>query len=200
MWGELAEKDGEIPLQLIDEKPVVAFCDVKGSIFQGDFCISTIHISSVLIHPTFQRAKEMQNWHDGMKAQNKDITLMPSKLIREAREVKIKDIINGSSATMKDSYRRFNARITTLVDKDEPWYSSCKKCYKKVNIKNKIVNCSSCMSENVDHEERYRLKIDVFDGDRHSNITLFDAARYLLGCDQNNISANIFLLMLQKED
>ncbi|XP_059288232.1 replication protein A 70 kDa DNA-binding subunit B-like [Lycium ferocissimum] len=178
LWGELAEKDGEILQKLIDTKPVVAFCDVKGSTYQGNISktlftftinslsitsllnfilcvvrISTTHISSVLINPTFQKANKLQNWHDCLKAQNKDITLMPTKMIREAKEVKIKDIINGSYATMKDLYCRFNARVTLIIDKDEPWYSSCKKCYKKVNIENKIANCSNCRSESVDYEE-----------------------------------------------
>jgi len=51
-----------------------------------------------------------------MKAQNKDITLMSSKLIREAKEVKIKDIINGSSATMKVSFVKYFRIIILLMN------------------------------------------------------------------------------------
>ncbi|OIT19347.1 replication protein a 70 kda dna-binding subunit b, partial [Nicotiana attenuata] len=171
--GDLAEKYGEILRELINEHPVVAFCDVKKSTFQGEFVISTTPTSSVLINPTFEKATELQNWQVSMKAENKDITLMPSKLIREGREVKIDDVINYST-TMKDLYCRFNAQMTSVINKDDPWYYSCKKCYKKVNVENEIANCSICMINDIDYEARYCLKLDVSDGKRYMNATLFD--------------------------
>lgn len=42
--------------------------------------------------------------HDNIKAENKDIKLIPNKLIGEARWMKIADIINGSSTSVKVNY------------------------------------------------------------------------------------------------
>ncbi|XP_070025096.1 replication protein A 70 kDa DNA-binding subunit D-like [Nicotiana tabacum] len=178
LWGEVAEKDGDILQNMIFEKPIVALCDVK-----GNFVISTTHVSSVMTNPSFEKAIALQNWHNCMKSQDKDITLMPSRLIKKARKVKIGDITHADSFdNTEDTYRKFNVKIKDIINNDDPWYLSCKKCYKKVSLVDNIATCPRCGS-NVEYEERYLLKLELFDEKEHCYITLFEATKYLLGCD-----------------
>ncbi|OIT26151.1 hypothetical protein A4A49_29609 [Nicotiana attenuata] len=183
LWGEIAEKDGDMLQNMIFEKPIVVLCNVKGTTYRGNFVISTTHVSSVMINPSFEKAIALQNWHNRMKLQDKDITLMPSRLIKNARKVKIGDITHADSFdNTKDTYRKFNTKIKYIINKDDPWYLSCNKCYKKVSLVDNIATCPRCGS-NVEYEERYLLKLELFDEKEHCYITLFEATKYLLGCD-----------------
>ncbi|XP_016485940.1 replication protein A 70 kDa DNA-binding subunit B-like [Nicotiana tabacum] len=183
LWNDFSEIDGQVLQKLIDEKPVVAACDVRKTSYRGNFSISTTYVSSIMINPKFEKAVALQKWHDYKKAKNIDISLLPSIQLKNAREVKIEDIKDDSFDNKEDTYFKFNARIKDIMNKDEPWYSSCKKCYKKVDVINNIAKCHHCGVENVDYQERYILKLEVFDKKERCYVTLFESTRYLLGCD-----------------
>ncbi|KAH0669703.1 hypothetical protein KY285_023865 [Solanum tuberosum] len=168
LWGDFAENEGQMLQTLESEKPVLVFCDVKSSIYQGDFVLSTTPISSLLINPQFEKANNFQQWNDNMKAQKIDISLMPSRLMQTARQ---------------DMYYKFNATVFSIDNNTDPWYHGCKKYYRRVTIIKSSATCTYCGTEDIDYEERYRLKIDVTDEDQFLRITLFDAAQYYLGCD-----------------
>ncbi|OIT08014.1 hypothetical protein A4A49_30234 [Nicotiana attenuata] len=125
LWGDFAENDGELLEKMKYDKPILGFCDVRVSIYKGNFGISTI----------------------------------------------------------PEIYHKFKAKITDIINKDEPWYSSCKKCFKKVDVIKDTATCGSCNIENVDYESRYCLRIEVSAGERRVRVILFDAAEYLFGCD-----------------
>ncbi|KAG5630575.1 hypothetical protein H5410_002292 [Solanum commersonii] len=72
--------------------------------------------------------------NDNMKAQKINISLMPSKLMQTARQVKITNILNGSLAIVKDMYYKLNATISSTDNNMGPWYYACKKCYKTEDI------------------------------------------------------------------
>uniref|UniRef100_A0A1S4BRY1 Replication protein A 70 kDa DNA-binding subunit B-like n=1 Tax=Nicotiana tabacum TaxID=4097 RepID=A0A1S4BRY1_TOBAC len=183
LWGEIAEKDGDMLQNMMFEKSIVALCDIKGTTYRGNFVISTTHVSSVMINPAFEKAIALRNWHNRMKSQDKKITLMPCRLIKKAGNVKIGDITHADSFdNTKDIYSKFNAKIKDIINKDDPWYLSCKKCYKKVSFVDNIATCPRCGS-NVEYEERYLLKLELFDEKEHCYITLFEATKYLFGCD-----------------
>ncbi|XP_015160730.1 replication protein A 70 kDa DNA-binding subunit D-like [Solanum tuberosum] len=152
----------------------------NGSLF-GDFVLSTTPVSSLLINPQFEKANNLQEWNDNMKAQKIDLSLMPSRLMQTARQVKITNILNGSLAIVKDMYYKFNAMVSGIDNNTDPWYHACKKCYKRVTVINSNATCTYCRTEDIDYEARYRLKIDVTDEDQFLRITLFDAAKYFLG-------------------
>ncbi|XP_060217214.1 uncharacterized protein LOC132644628 [Lycium barbarum] len=145
----------------------------------------------MLINPAFEKAIALQKWHDRKKAQHKDITVLPSLLIKNAKQVKIVDIIDASFDDKEVKYCRFNAKIKDILNKDDPWYSSCKRFYKKVDFINNIAKCPRCRIEKVDYEERYLLKLEVFDKKEHCYVTLFEATRYLLGCDAKTYTESI---------
>ncbi|KAH0682466.1 hypothetical protein KY289_020218 [Solanum tuberosum] len=128
LWGDFAKIGGQMLQSLEIDKPVLAFCDVKSSIYQGDFVLSTTPVSSLLINPQFEKANNLQEWNDNMKAQNIDSSLMPSKLMQTAGQVKITNILNGSLAIVKDMYYRFNATVFNIDNNTDPWYHACKKC------------------------------------------------------------------------
>ncbi|KAH0710189.1 hypothetical protein KY284_011616 [Solanum tuberosum] len=183
LWGDFAQIEGQMLQSLESDKPVLAFCDVKSSIYQGDFVLSTTPVSSLLINPQFEKANNLQEWNDNMKAQKIDLSLMPSRLMQTARQVKITNILNGSLAIVKDMYYKFNATVSGIDNNTDPWYHACKKCYRRVTVINSNATCTYCRTEDIDYAARYRLKIDVTDEDQFLRITLFDAAKYFLGCD-----------------
>ncbi|XP_049359240.1 replication protein A 70 kDa DNA-binding subunit A-like [Solanum verrucosum] len=183
LWGDFAEIEGQMLQSLESDKPVLAFCDVNSSIYQGDFVLSTTPVSSLLINPQFEKANNLQEWNDNMKAQKIDLSLMPSRLMQTASQVKNTNILNGSLAIVKDMYYKFNATISGIDNSTDPWYHACKKCYMKVTIIKSSATCTYCRAEDIDYEERYRLKIDVTAEDQFLRITLFDAAKYYFSCD-----------------
>ncbi|XP_075080354.1 replication protein A 70 kDa DNA-binding subunit B-like [Nicotiana tabacum] len=183
LWGDFAENDGELLEKMKYDKPILGFCDVRVSIYKGNFGISSIPVSSVLINPTIQKATELRNWRDSMKAENKDIALIPTKTMKSAKEVKLVDIMDGVLADAHEIYYKFKVKITDIINKDEPWYSSCKKYFKRVDVIKDTATCGNCNIENVDYESRYCLRIEVYAGERRVRVILFDAAEYLFGCD-----------------
>ncbi|XP_049354431.1 putative disease resistance RPP13-like protein 3 [Solanum verrucosum] len=62
LWGDFVENDGAFLEKLQDNKPILALCDVKVSIYKGRFGISTIPVSSILINPMFQKANDLRAW------------------------------------------------------------------------------------------------------------------------------------------
>uniref|UniRef100_A0A3Q7FN17 Replication protein A 70 kDa DNA-binding subunit B/D first OB fold domain-containing protein n=1 Tax=Solanum lycopersicum TaxID=4081 RepID=A0A3Q7FN17_SOLLC len=69
LWGDFAEIEGQMLQSLESHKPVLAFCDVKSSIYQvitpvkiGDFVLSTTPVNSLLINPQFEKANNLQKW------------------------------------------------------------------------------------------------------------------------------------------
>ncbi|XP_075107211.1 replication protein A 70 kDa DNA-binding subunit B-like [Nicotiana tabacum] len=135
LLNDFSEIDDQVLQKLIDEKPVVAACDVRKTSYRGSFSIYTTYVSSIMINPKFEKAIiALQKWHGYKKAKNIDISLLPSIQLKNAREVKIEDIKDDSFDNNEDTYFKFNARIKDIMNKDEPWYSSCKKCYKKVDV------------------------------------------------------------------
>uniref|UniRef100_M1DEA2 70 kDa subunit of replication protein A n=1 Tax=Solanum tuberosum TaxID=4113 RepID=M1DEA2_SOLTU len=183
LWGDFAEIEGQMLQSLESDKPVLAFCDVKSSIYQGDFVLSTTPVSSLLINPQFEKENNLQEWNDNMKAQKIDLSLMPSRLMQTVRQVKITNILNGSLAIVKDMYYKFNATVSGIDNSTDPWYHACKKCYMKVTVIKSSATCTYCRAEDIDYEKRYRLKIDVTAEDQFLRITLFDAAKYYFGCE-----------------
>ncbi|KAH0725136.1 hypothetical protein KY284_001001 [Solanum tuberosum] len=121
LWGDFAEIEGQMLQTLESDKLVLVFCDVKSSIYQGDFVLSTNPISSLLINPQFEKVNNLQQWNDNMKAQKINISLMPSKLMKTARQVKITNILNGSLVIVKDMYYKFNATISSIDNNMDPW-------------------------------------------------------------------------------
>ncbi|XP_059289886.1 replication protein A 70 kDa DNA-binding subunit B-like [Lycium ferocissimum] len=133
-----------------------------------------------------------------MKAKKIDISLMPSRLMRTARKVKISDILDGSLTNVKDMYYKFNAKISGIDNNNGPWYHACKKCYRRVTvIESAAISCDYCSGEDIDYEERYRLKFDVTTEEQSLSITLFDAAQFVFGCD---VKEYVCSTSVKKED
>uniref|UniRef100_A0A3Q7ECK7 Replication factor A C-terminal domain-containing protein n=1 Tax=Solanum lycopersicum TaxID=4081 RepID=A0A3Q7ECK7_SOLLC len=151
---------------------------------ERDFFLSTTPVSSLLINPQFEKANNLQKWNDNMKAEKIDISLMSSRLMQTARQVKIRNILNSSLSIVKDMYYNFNAAVTDIDSNTDLWYPGCNKCYKRVTVINSIATCTYCRAEDVDYEARYRLKIDVTAEDQFLSITMFDAAKYYFGCNK----------------
>ena len=55
---------------------------------------------------------------------------------------------------LQDCMYKFKATIEDILNKDDTWYSSCKKCHKKVKFIEETAACTNCNSENVEYEMR----------------------------------------------
>ncbi|XP_015167739.1 replication protein A 70 kDa DNA-binding subunit B-like [Solanum tuberosum] len=159
LWGDFAENDGAFLDKLKDDKPILGLCDVRVSIYKGRFGISTIPVSSVLINPIFQKALDLRAWREIIEADNKDIIVAPTKAMKRAIEVPLDHILNGLLAESQDSMYKFKATIVDILNKDEPWYLSCKTCRKKVKVIKEAAACTNCNIDNVE----YAMRIDLTD-------------------------------------
>ncbi|KAH0645225.1 hypothetical protein KY284_033109 [Solanum tuberosum] len=182
IWGDFAENDDAFLDKLKDDKPILGLCDVRVSIYKGRFGISTIPVSSVLINPIFQKAIDLRAWREIIEADNKDIIVAPTKAMRRAIEVPLDHILDGLLAESQDSMYKLKATIIDILNKDEPWYLSCKTCRKKVKVIKEAAACTNCNIDNVEYAMRYCLRLEVCGGEKRARVVLFEAANNLLGC------------------
>ncbi|KAG5581518.1 hypothetical protein H5410_052145 [Solanum commersonii] len=165
LWGDFTENDGAFLKNLKDDKLILGLCDVRVSIYKGRFGISTIPVSNVLINRMFEKATDLRAWY---------ITLFTnlSSLVH---------ILDGLLADSQDYMYKFKATIINILNKDEPWYLSCKTCHKKVKVIEEAAACTNCNVDNVDYEMRYCLRLEVCGGKQRAQVILFEATKYLLG-------------------
>ncbi|KAG5584663.1 hypothetical protein H5410_045097 [Solanum commersonii] len=166
--------DGFVSLDHADKLP-------NGAIL-GTFGISTIPVSSILINLMFQKAMDLRAWREIIKAENKDIIVTPSRVMRRAIKVPLPHILDGLLADSQDSMYKFKEKIIDVINIDEPWYSSCKKCHKKVTFIDETTACTNCNIENVEYEMRYCLRLEMCGGEQRARVILFEATKFLLGC------------------
>ncbi|KAH0678491.1 hypothetical protein KY284_019576 [Solanum tuberosum] len=102
--------------------------------------------------------------------------------MRRAIEVPLANILDGLFTDSEDCMYKFKATIEDILNKDEPWYSSCKKCHKKVRFIEDTAACNNCNSQNVEYEMRYCVRLEVCNGERRARVILFEAVKYILGC------------------
>ncbi|KAH0713925.1 hypothetical protein KY289_009884 [Solanum tuberosum] len=150
LWEDFTGNDGAFLEKLQDDKPILALCDVRVSIYKGLFGISTILVINVLINPM----------REIIKADNKDNTIKPTKVMRRAIEVLLDHILDGLLANLQDCMYKFKATIEYILNRDDPWYSSCKKCHKKVKFIEETAACTNCNSENVEYEMRHNIIVE----------------------------------------
>ncbi|KAH0698019.1 hypothetical protein KY289_015501 [Solanum tuberosum] len=196
LWGDFAENDGAFLDKLKDDKPILCLCDGV-SIYKGRFGISTIPVSSVLINPIFQKAIDLRAWREIIEADNKDITVAPTKAMRRAIEVPLDHILDGLLPESQDSMYKFKATIVDILNKDEPWYFSGKTCRKKVKVIEEAAACTNCNIDNVEYAMRYCLRLEVCGGEKCTRVVLFEAANNLLGC---NVQEYIQSTSIKKEE
>ncbi|KAG5576060.1 hypothetical protein H5410_056194 [Solanum commersonii] len=122
----------------------------------GTFEISTISMSSFLTNPQFQKSTDLVHYINHTYVVQY-FTITPSKEMRRAIEVLLVYIMDGLLADSQDCLYKFKTTYLDILNKDEPWYSSCKKCSNKVKVIEYTVSCNNCNSENVEYEMRSDL-------------------------------------------
>ncbi|KAG5609623.1 hypothetical protein H5410_020904 [Solanum commersonii] len=153
---------GQTTVCFYNKQSIVVVSNLKQALVTlGTFEISTISMSSVLINPQFKISINLRAWHEILKAENKDFMVTPSKEMRRAIEVPLVYIMDGLLVdsqidNVQDCLYKFKATIVDTLNKDEPWYSSCKKCRKKLKVIEHIVSCNNSNNEN----EKYEMSLD----------------------------------------
>ncbi|XP_020268152.1 replication protein A 70 kDa DNA-binding subunit B-like isoform X2 [Asparagus officinalis] len=181
LFGDLATNEGSILEAEIKYRPVIGLSYFKISIYQGDTSISLQIISLLCINPKIELASELREWfhlEEAAKAKGS-----PSTLFKNAKEIHISDIMHTSQNSIQPQYCTFKVKITTILNRLEPWFYACKGCDKKVD---KDV-CKECLNDKYrgiidDPVPRYLVKILVENGTDNARVTLFDAAETLIGC------------------
>ncbi|KAH0696173.1 hypothetical protein KY290_013547 [Solanum tuberosum] len=183
LWGDFTVNDGAFLENLKDDQPILGLCDVRVSIYKGIFGISTLPVNSVLINPIFQKALDLRAWREVIKAEKKAIITTPSKVMRKATEVTLPNTMDDTLVDTQGALYKFKFKIVNILNIDEPWYSSCKKCHKKVQVKQDTTTCPNCNIQNVEYDMRYYLRLELCTGEQHARVILFDAAQMLVGCN-----------------
>ncbi|XP_020243393.1 replication protein A 70 kDa DNA-binding subunit B-like [Asparagus officinalis] len=91
--------------------------------------------------------------------------------------------MHKSQNSIQARYCTFKAKITTILNRLEPWFYACKGCDKKVDkdVSKECLN-DKCRRIIDDPVPRYLVKILVENGTDNARVTLFDAAETLIGC------------------
>ncbi|ONK55001.1 uncharacterized protein A4U43_UnF8760 [Asparagus officinalis] len=106
----------------------------------------------------------------------------PSKLMRRSKKVMLGDIITSSTATKQNIYTYFKAEISAIINPESPCYTACKSCQRKVFVEDNIANCNNCNTEDAEWEIKYLTRLEVKDHIDKAYVTLFNEARFLIGC------------------
>ncbi|XP_020249370.1 replication protein A 70 kDa DNA-binding subunit B-like [Asparagus officinalis] len=178
LFGDLATNEGSILKAEIKYKPVIALSDFKISIYQGDTSISSQIISTLCINPKIELASELREWfqlEESAKAKGS-----PSTLFKNAKEIHISDIMHKSQNSIQAQYCTFKAKITTILNRLEPWFYACNKKVDK-DVSKECLN-NKCRRIIDDLVPRYLVKILVKNGTDNARVTLFDAAEIFIGC------------------
>ncbi|KAG5590816.1 hypothetical protein H5410_041330 [Solanum commersonii] len=189
---DFAENDGAFLEKLQDDKPILALCDLESQsikvsimycrreIIKDDNKDITITLTKVM-----RRAINILLVHilDGLLVDSQIHTnrYFNSPLIKFICMFNVYSQI-WYIGNLQDCMYKFKETIEDILNRDEPWYSSCKKCHKKVKVIEENVACTNCNSENVEYEMRYCLRLEVCGGERYAQVILFEATKYLLGC------------------
>ncbi|KAM3337940.1 chaperone protein HtpG-like [Capsicum galapagoense] len=174
LWGEFSEINDALLEKLSVENSVVAFCDLRTTLYQE-----------------ILKATSLQEWSISQKKTHNDITLLPTKQIKRAKEMTIGEIANCLSCDKEGKYDKFTTTIAAIVNSDKPYYESCTNCYKKVKNNDNIAKCSGCPTEKITYADRFLIKVDVFVRYERCSVTLFEAAKYLVGCDVTTYKQSI---------
>ncbi|XP_020249439.1 replication protein A 70 kDa DNA-binding subunit B-like [Asparagus officinalis] len=181
LFGDLATNEGSILEAKIKYKPIIALSDFKISIYQGDTSISSQIISTLCINPKIELASELREWFQLKKATKAKGS--SSTLFKNVREIHISDIMQTSQNSIQARYCIFKEKITTILNRFEPWFYSCKGCDKKVD-KNVSKECLNDKYHRIidDPVPMCLVKILVENDADNARVTLFDAAETLIGC------------------
>ncbi|XP_020242959.1 replication protein A 70 kDa DNA-binding subunit B-like [Asparagus officinalis] len=146
--------------------------------------ITTKSSTLVLVNPEIPQCSEMIDWLKNSNSESsKSVLLTTTKRITQANRVKLIDVINTSPQLSKSMFCSFVAKIITIINAEEPFFSACTKCKKAVHeINGSTANCTNCKNGNSDWTIRYNLRLEVNDGTDTAYVTLFDEAEILIGC------------------
>ncbi|XP_020244984.1 replication protein A 70 kDa DNA-binding subunit B-like [Asparagus officinalis] len=146
-----------------------------------DTSISSQIISTICINPKIELARDLREWfqlEEVAKAKGSSSTLF-----KNAKEIQSSDIMRTSQNSIQAQYCIFKVKITTILNRLEPWFYACKGCDKKVD---KDVS-KECLNDKyrriIDNPvPRYLVKILMENSTDNARVTLFDAAETLIGC------------------
>jgi replication factor A1 len=187
VWDDKADKDfiGQIG-------DVIGIKHVKVKEFNGSISLSLIAHSSIEVHPEVPGMNELHTWYENE---------------RPTAEIKSLSVGGGSNANFAADFRSLGAiKNSAMIDsiphgvyvyakceiievrRDNPYYSACAQCNKKVQNSENGIRCEKCNTSNPVIKQRYMLNVNLSDGLDSQYVTLFDEqATSLLGIDAERL-------------
>eukprot|EP01018_Ginkgo_biloba_P010292 Gb_17349 [translate_table: standard] len=201
LWNDLAKKEGQELLDIVESGPIVAVRSVKVSDFQGMFgfrrvllgvSLSTTGRSIVMINPDLPNAQRLRSWYDtdgkGASMSSAGSTLMGGTPRAGSRSLYserafLSKIIEPSVGEGKPAY--FNVRVyISFIKPDQPmWYRACKTCNRKVTEEGGSGYwCEGCQKHEDECNLRYIMVVKASDSTGEAWLSAFNEhAEQILG-------------------
>ncbi|KAJ1412106.1 hypothetical protein SESBI_20748 [Sesbania bispinosa] len=166
--------------------PVVTVQLAKVNIYKGEVGIQNVmNASKILWDPDIPEAIEFKNGlavHEvetsvdmGIIAQRRPIVPIRDDFLKLNRNKTIKDLVEFE----EDGSFILLAYVSEICDESNWWYMACM-CLKSVKHDGVTYYCRHCNTHMFHATPRYKLKLQVSDGEDHARLVLFDAECYTL--------------------
>ncbi|XP_057871294.2 replication protein A 70 kDa DNA-binding subunit B [Cryptomeria japonica] len=199
LWNDLAKKEGQELLDIVDSGPVIA---VKG-IRVGDYAgvsLSTTGRSTVMINPDFPEAQKLRSWYDtdgrGSSMLSLGSTLSGGTPIRGSRSLYsdrafLSEITDPSVGEGKPAYFNVKVYISFIKPDQAMWYRACKTCNRKVTEEiGSGYWCEGCQKHEDESSLRYIMVVKASDSSGEAWLSVFNEhAEQILGHTADELAA-----------
>ncbi|KAJ1391359.1 hypothetical protein SESBI_36750 [Sesbania bispinosa] len=171
-----------------NELPVVVVMFAKVKMYKGEVVLQNVlNTTKILCNPNIP---EVETFRDGLTIHDIDI-LAPMGVIQEDHQsIPLKEEFLASHPrktikqlhnTEEDGLFIVLASIVTVIGNANWWYAACK-CHRAVTMDGDSYYCSACGMHVQEVSSRFKLKLEVYDGEDTAAFVLFDSdSEMLLG-------------------
>ncbi|XP_057802819.1 replication protein A 70 kDa DNA-binding subunit D-like [Salvia miltiorrhiza] len=118
--------------------------------------------------------------------------LAMAQKIKQAKQVTLKDLRDNQHLLSEGVSYCFTGIIDKVENKATIWYDSCKNCNTSFSKIDESAICKKCNEEVLETSPRYRITINVIQGDCNARITLFgQVAEVYVGCSVDEYLSSI---------
>ncbi|KAL7106009.1 hypothetical protein ACP275_07G083700 [Erythranthe tilingii] len=183
LWEDMATNDGNDLQLLANEYPIISIGHVTAKKYLGELQLQTTMASIIQINSGHEEVEHLRSWLHQNNDPLKIHELAMRRRIKEAKETTLHDLIHNRASLCEDNYYFFEATVDKVENKSYIWYDSCIICNSSISKNGDIVACRKCNNDHVETTPRYRLLLNVVQGNVRAFITLFEEATMLyVGC------------------
>ncbi|KAH9322348.1 hypothetical protein KI387_016987, partial [Taxus chinensis] len=199
LWNNLAKKEGQELLDIVDSCPVIAVRAVRVGDFSG-VSLSTTGKSTIMMNPDLPEAQKLRSWYDmdgrGTSMPSIGSTLSGGTPIRGSRSIYsdrafISQITDPSVGEGKPAYFNLRVYISFIKPDQAMWYRACKTCNRKVTEEiGSGYWCEGCQKHEDESSLRYILVVKASDSSGEAWLSVFsEQAEQILGHTADELAA-----------